>query len=367
MINCHIIAAGMKFFGLKSVSDKPKYNSSIMRVKNAPKHKQWKELKVVVGRLVDRYVIVQRFMDAQPVTSIPREIPAAEVVMNPHAIRIHSEHSYHMKHTSRIACEHSYIQAPAPKPVKKRKLPEWIASSADHPHASDSIHARAPDGVFNYACAVLNDGLLLLEFRDAIHNGDGIRIMRCWKFLTLYFRHFHHYKYALEGFHTLAQVHILASQRLKTQLMYSRVVNTRGGHGNNIPVDLQMEHFNRILKDAIVRVGANVTEKVVVDASKYINGINTICTNYDTATNIKPDSIHHTRKSSEKDKELILKQLSTESDVFSYVPGRYHKSIPKIQPNVTRTMDAAGLFKWLRQQQKVMSERIRFQSLFRKD
>ena len=44
--------------------------------------------------------------------------------------------------------------------------------------------------------------------------------------------------------------------------MYSRVVNTRGGCGNNLPVDLQMEHFNRILKDAIIGVGANVTEKV---------------------------------------------------------------------------------------------------------
>ena len=109
---------------------------------------------------------------------------------------------------------------------------------------------------------------------------------------------FHHYKYALEGFYTLAQIHILGSQRLKNQIMYSRVVNTRGGCGNNLPVDLQMEQFNRILKYAIVGVGGNVTEKVIVDTSKYINAVHTICVNFDNATNIKPESVHHTRKSS---------------------------------------------------------------------
>lgn len=83
----------------------------------------------------------------------------------------------------------------------------------------------------------------------------------------IYYRHLHHYKYALEGFYTLAQVHILASQRLKKQMMYSRVVNTRGGYGNNLPVDLQTEHYNRILKDVIIGVKANVTEEVVVEAS----------------------------------------------------------------------------------------------------
>lgn len=35
-----------------------------------------------------------------------------------------------------------------------------------------------PDGVFNYASAVLNDGLLLMELRDAIHEGDGETILR---------------------------------------------------------------------------------------------------------------------------------------------------------------------------------------------
>ena len=366
VINCHIVAAGMKFFGLKSVSDEPAYNSSILRARNEPKEKQWKQMKVVVGRLVDRFVIVERFMDIQPKAPIPRELSTRDVFENPHAVRIQSEHCYCMQHATRVTSEHCYVQAPTPPPKKKRILPNWIQSTADHPHAAESIHSSAPDEVFDYACAVLNDGLLLLLFRDIIHAAAGILNMRCWKFLMLYYRHFHHYKYALEGFYTLAQVHVLASQRLKNQIMYSRFVNTRGGCGNNIPVDLQIEHFNRILKDAIIGVGANVTETVIVEASKYINAIHTICVNFDNATNIKPESMHHTRKSSAQDMELILKQLTTESDVFSYIPGRCHKSTPHVEPNVTRTIDAGALFKWLKQHQKDLANKIEFESLFKK-
>jgi len=38
------------------------------------------------------------------------------------------------------------------------------------------VRQTATDGIFEYGCAVLNDGLAFLEFRDAIHEGDGERI-----------------------------------------------------------------------------------------------------------------------------------------------------------------------------------------------
>lgn len=50
-----------------------------------------------------------------------------------------------------------------------RKLPEWLT---DAPTVSLSVK-KVPDGVFNYASAILNDGLLLLELRDAIREGVG--------------------------------------------------------------------------------------------------------------------------------------------------------------------------------------------------
>ena len=97
--------------------------------------------------------------------------------------------------------EHSYLLtallSPIPKP--RRILPLWLVSSSDQPHASCDVHKASPDGIFNYGSAVLNDGLLLLEFRDAIHEGDGPRIIGCWKFLLLYFHFAGHTKYAQEA------------------------------------------------------------------------------------------------------------------------------------------------------------------------
>ena len=83
----------------------------------------------------------------------------------------------------------------------------------------------------------------------------------------MYFRHFHHYKYALEAFHTLALVELIAPPHIKQQIVWSRVVNSRGGAGNNIPVDLHMEHLNRLLKDMIIGIGANISEEAIVKLS----------------------------------------------------------------------------------------------------
>ena len=73
------------------------------------------------------------------------------------------------------------MESAPPKP--SRRLPISITASLDQPVASHSARCTAEDGVYTYASALLNDGLLLLEFKDAIREGDGLRILRCWKAL----------------------------------------------------------------------------------------------------------------------------------------------------------------------------------------
>eukprot|EP00731_Ephydatia_muelleri_P025442 Em0017g525a len=51
------------------------------------------------------------------------------------------------------------------------------------------------DCVMEYAKETLSLGLLLLEFNDAIREGDGCRVLRCWKFLFLFFRAAGHKNY----------------------------------------------------------------------------------------------------------------------------------------------------------------------------
>ena len=44
------------------------------------------------------------------------------------------------------------------------------------------------DGVFSYACQLLSLGLLYREFSDSIKEGDGHRVLRCWRYLLLVFK-----------------------------------------------------------------------------------------------------------------------------------------------------------------------------------
>ena len=73
------------------------YNSSIVS------EAKWKQMKVVVGQLVDRFVILE---DIQPKTPIPRELSISDVFENLHALRIQSEHCYCMQHATRVTSEY---------------------------------------------------------------------------------------------------------------------------------------------------------------------------------------------------------------------------------------------------------------------
>lgn len=158
------------------------------------------------------------------------------------------------------------------------------------------LHA-SPDGVFNYAADVLNNGLFMLEFRDAINEGDAQRIIRCWKFMLLYFRSANRYKYALEVVYLIADVKALLSPCVAQQIMWSRVVNPYGGPGNNIPVDLLMEHPNRNVKDFVIGLGANVSEATIGNCSRALKAEKKTHDNFDKYCGVRPTSMHHTQKS----------------------------------------------------------------------
>ena len=349
----HMLAAGMHFFGLKDTTALPTFNCLPLNISSMKKEIQWRILSHKIGYLIDQYVIVQRFSDLCPQSTVPRPLPEqilTALEKNPHA--------------ARIAYEHAYLKTPVLK--KRRKLPQWLNSVSALPCASQAVTVVAPDKLFDYACAVLNDGLLLLEFRDAIHEGDGERILRCWKFFLLYFYSSHHTKYCIEAFSFLAKVNGAVSQRIKQQILWSRVINSTGGRGKNIPIDLHMEHLNRSLKDIVNGLGANICESSVINASKLLNEVLLLCERVDNQLGIQKSSIHHTRKSSDEDRALVLKQLTTESQVFHYTPGRKlnHKEFNSINPHIARTVDANALFKWINMHKKKLAKQKKFPNLF---
>ena len=106
------------------------------------------------------------------------------------------------------------------------------------------------DGVYNYARVLCQFGALIMEFRDAWGEGDGGRVMQCWKLYMPHFIAAGHTKYALDALKLQMQVNATLSPNLAHQVKWNRFVNTRGvgggGLGRNIPGDLHNEHVNKL-------------------------------------------------------------------------------------------------------------------------
>ena len=116
------------------------------------------------------------------------------------------------------------------------------------------------DDMYNYNVCLARYGLLCTEFYDAIREGDGNRILISWKFLLMHFRADNKgsTKYALEALYLIFQLTSLLSPRQSYRLMWNRSVK---GTSTNVPLDLDLEHDNRMIKEAIKKLGGNISEK----------------------------------------------------------------------------------------------------------
>ena len=212
------------------------------------------------------------------------------------------------------------------------------------------------DHVQAYACEVLSLGLLLMEFNDAIREGDGTRIIRCWRYFLFLFKANSRSNYAIESFTLLTQFDFLLPHRLARQLAWSRTVNTHGRPGKNISCDLHMEHLNREAKNQISGLGSNITDISVTRVGKSLGEVVLILQQFDHASGIKEPSSRHSKRSCEKDMTLLLKQLKDTTKVFSLVPGRAHRTFPKFQPNCMNSLTLPALMQWMEGQlHKVMT------------
>lgn len=210
----------------------------------------------------------------------------------------------------------------------------------------ENTKAKAGDTVYSYACETLSLGLLYMEFRDAIKEGDGERVLRVWKFLLLLFKASKRKNYAIEAFTLLVQYHLILPPRLAEQLKWSRFINVHGLPGHNISCDLHMEHLNRLAKTAVEGLGANKSEKAIIRVGKTVGTLSVATGNFDKQHHVPAPSGSHSKKSSAKDLKKIVKLLQ-QQQVFRQTRGRRHKSFKTLKTNLIRTIDEDKLKEWI--------------------
>ena len=216
-----------------------------------------------------------------------------------------------------------------------------------------SQDTKPDDDVFNYNCSLLTDCFLFFNFLDAIKEGDGVRVMRQYKYFMLYCKAdgSSSTKYALECLYQFFQIYALLSPRDSERFIWNRFVNNSGKRGSNIPLDEDTEHSNNFIKQGIKNLGPNVTEKAVQRLSYSENSTSMIMRNLDDNIKRLLRSGRHSSASLEKDLHELVKR-AIESKIFTKQEGRSYKEFRSFPRDRLSNLDVSCLYKWINKHKK---------------
>ena len=193
---------------------------------------------------------------------------------------------------------------------------------------NDNPNQNNGDEINNYACYFLSIGCFYLAYKDAIKEGDGMRVLECWRYLLPIFHNSGRKNYAKDAFLFLTQYFYDLPPQQSKQFLYSRFVNTRGVKGRNIAADLHQEHLNRLCKDCVKGLGSNKTKENIGRCSKALGVLDQFLSNFDEHNHVPNLTGAHSPPSCKEDLYSIIDELK-EAEVFSVVSGRKHQSFKK--------------------------------------
>ena len=211
---------------------------------------------------------------------------------------------------------------------------------------NSATSAQVVDGIFDYSIQLLRLGCFYMEFRDAIKEGDGERVLRCWKYMIPIFSASGNKNYACEAANLALQHSYTLPPRLSAQLLWSRFVNISGRPGKNIPDDLHMEHLNKIAKGAILFLGSNSSEKAITRVGRAIGTLSPVLDNFDEVNNVTTSSTSQKRPSALKDIEIVADELLRAECFVIHSKARQHSKFKKPK-NILEAKDRRELINWL--------------------
>ena len=227
-------------------------------------------------------------------------------------------------------------------------IPDQLSVSSCSNSRPTIEKVEVKDDVFNYNCGLLTDGFLFFNFLDAISEGDGMRIMRQYKYIMLYCKadESHSTKYALECLYQFFLVYAVLSPRDSERFIWNRLVSNTCQKGSNIPLDLDVEHSNNFIKQGIKNLGPNVTEHAISHISRAETATTNILDNLDENVQRVARSGRHTRSSDDKDLQQLVKK-ALEVDIFTEHAQRSYKQFADIKRDRLENFDTSNLFKWI--------------------
>ena len=224
--------------------------------------------------------------------------------------------------------------------------------------ASTALHSTTDD-MYNYQSSLMEYLMLIRNFQDAISEGDGERIIRCWKFFLPYLKAdgAGSRKYCLEGLHLLIQVYCTLSKRDAYRLMWNRSVKAKTGLGGNIPLDIALEHYIRIIKVLRRKLGPNQTNAHIMQ--RYIKAMvvnKKLVDNFDNMSETLKASGKHVKKAAKEDKIKIVKELMNE-EAFTNKKSRRYTYYQHCKDSLLADFDIHDYYIWIHNHKKQIAEK----------
>ncbi|XP_068739062.1 uncharacterized protein [Montipora capricornis] len=205
------------------------------------------------------------------------------------------------------------------------------------------------DYCYNYHIAKLTFGLFLMDFSDAVKEGDGDRLFNIYKVALLLFKTHGHYKYAyVILLHLVKCISILPKQQALS-CKWNKFYNGTGHIGRNVSLDYKKELQHSGLKAMWRQLGPNLNE---ASAERIAGTLETVDLIYESIDRDCVAGDKHGHRTSSKDEDAvkqIVEDLIT-CKAFMKIEGRKgYPSFPEFDKSLLHDLDYRDLHKWMQE------------------
>ena len=340
-VEARIVAATLHVLGMKKIDDLEPTTSTCKLSSNATVEDKKIYLNKVSALVVDQFVVDQK-----------RNLDVEKSVKK---MQSDLQTDFYGRYPCRyLGCSKTFASPGKLRKDHEEKHEPPVPDESQGANILKSTLSHEDDDMLCYQRSLLDYGMLVLNFLDGISEGDGERVVRCWKFFLMYLKHHgRSSKYALEALYLMFQINVLLSPQEAHRLVWNRFVKNKSGIGGNIPLDLQLEFFNKLVKVAIKNQGSGASQNSINRICHSLGITSSLMTNFDRTMAVYKRAGKHVKRSTQGDLEKIVNELMIHK-AFTCTPGRRYKYFTNVSSSLLTGFDMKKMFSWISAHKKFM-------------
>ena len=118
-------------------------------------------------------------------------------------------------------------------------------------------------------------------------------------------------------------------------------------------IGMQLEFFNKLVKEAIKKIGPGASKKSLDRVCHSLGITSSLIKNYDNNMSVFNRAGRHVKKSTVGDLEKIVNELVI-NKAFTCTPGRRYSCFSHVKPSLLTGFDMQKMFLWINAHKKYM-------------